>query len=99
MRRRKVLSLIASSAVVLIAACQYGPGYGPPPHAPAHGRRRKMTWDPTLGVYVVVGMPGVYYLEPYYYRAYRGAWQRSQDLNRWHSAPKRRLPPGLAKKR
>jgi len=44
----------------------YGPGYGPPAHAPANGYRYKyqghdMVYDSGLGVYVVIGQSSVYY--------------------------------------
>jgi hypothetical protein len=99
MNRRKVLMMVCTAPIALIGACAYEPGYGPPPHAPAWGRRRKMVWDPVLGVYVVAGLPGLYYAEPFYYRRYDGHWQHSRDLDHWEPAPRRRLPPGLAKKR
>lgn len=65
MNRRTVLMLIGTAPVAFVGACAYGPGYGPPPHAPAWGRRRKMVWDPLLGVYVVAGVPDTYYAEPF----------------------------------
>lgn len=99
MLRRTVLRLLGGAPIALLGACAYGPGLGPPPHAPAHGRRRNMVWDPTLGVYAVVGLPGIYYLEPYYYRWHDDRWLLSRDLDAWQPAPPRGLPPGLAKKR
>jgi hypothetical protein len=98
MHRRKALTLIGAAPLALLGACHYSPGHGPPAHAPAWGRRRKMTWDPALGVYAVVGMPGIYYSDPYYYRWLDGSWHHSKDLERWNVAPRRGLPPGLAKK-
>ncbi len=98
MQRRKALMLIGAAPLALLGGCAYGPGHGPPAHAPAWGRRRKMVWDPVLGVHTVVGMPGVYYSEPYYYRLYKGTWHLSRDLKRWEPANRRGVPPGLAKK-
>ncbi|MEE9551944.1 MAG: hypothetical protein V3V89_02760, partial [Gammaproteobacteria bacterium] len=48
-------------------------GYGPPPHAPAHGYRHKhhghdLEFDSHLGVYVVVGLASVYFLDGLYYK-------------------------------
>jgi hypothetical protein len=54
---------------------------GPPPHAPAHGYRRKhaqdgvdMVFDSGLGVYVVVGTPDCWWADSRYYRWHDGAW-------------------------
>ena len=81
---------------------------GPPPHAPAHGYRRKhdthagqveLVFDSGLGVYLVVGWPGHYWQDGHYYREVDGAWQVSARLDTgWSAAPAKRLPPGLAKK-
>ena len=46
-----------------------GRGHGPPAHAPAHGRRRRVVhgveliYDVGMGLYVVVGRPDHYYYE------------------------------------
>ena len=59
---------------------------GPPPHAPAHGYRRKqhieqqdveLVFDSGLGVYVVVGFPGVYFHADHYFRYAGTSWQVS----------------------
>lgn len=96
--RRKLLAGLTSLTLLSLGGCIYGPGHGPPAHAPAWGRREKMVWDPALGVYIVSGMPGVYYAEPYYYRWDGGGWHLSKDLKHWSPASKRGVPPGLAKK-
>ena len=98
LRRRELVRLLGAAPLLALAACVNGPGNGPPAHAPAWGRRRKLDWDPVLGAYIVVGLPGVYYVDPYYYRFADGGWLRSDDLDHWRPAQGRGLPPGLAKK-
>ncbi len=82
---------------------------GPPAHAPAHGHRRKhadphhgveMVFDPGLGVYVVVGMEGIYFHADYFYRILDGDWHRSTRVDHGWAlvSQERSLPPGLAKK-
>ena len=103
MNRRIVVRGAACALVLgLASACVY-PGNGPPPWAPAHGARRKhggatLVYDAGLGVYVVEGMPGYYYLDDRFYRYAGSAWQVSVNLNGpWYAAAPRSLPPGLAK--
>ena len=49
-------------------------GYGPPPHAPAHGYRHKhqqgveLRFDSGLGVYVVIEIPDMYFNDGLYIR-------------------------------
>lgn len=80
-------------------------GYGPPPHAPAHGYRYKhhgheLVFDSGLGVYVVVGLPGVYFHDGAYYRFDHDHWYYSRELkDDWREyKDDRGLPPGLMKK-
>ena len=79
-------------------------GYGPPPHAPAHGYRQHyndhdFVYDSNLGVYLVVGYPDYYYLDNSYYRHSNDGWYYSQRADRdWQAYNQDRLPPGLAKK-
>ena len=79
-------------------------GYGPPPHAPAHGYRAKyhqhdLVYDSHLGVYIVVGFRDHYFHDGYYYRHDRDGWHYSRDLDRdWHKNRNGHLPPGLARK-
>lgn len=113
MKQTNVVLLITVllSTVLVLTGCHYhrpyspGRGYGPPPHAPAHGYRAKqhghdLVYDSSLGVYVVVGLPGVYYHDGLYYRYRDDHWYYSGDLDRdWRDyGGDRRLPPGLAKK-
>lgn len=79
-----------------------GRGYGPPPHAPAHGYRAKtsqgveIVWDSGLGVYVVVDVAGTYYFEDRYYRQHDDGWDVSIDLHgSWSTVDEKDLPPGL----
>ncbi len=79
-------------------------GYGPPPHAPAHGYRYKhkhgkeMVFDSDLGVYVVTGYPGCYFYNKYYYRFNKGVWERCNLLNGpWTGVSAAKIPPGLQK--
>jgi hypothetical protein len=96
--RRNVLASFGALSLLALSGCIYGPGHGPPAHAPAWGRRRKMVYDPVLGVHVVSGMAGVYYAAPYYYRWDGGTWHLSKDMKHWKTASPRGVPPGLAKK-
>lgn len=110
-RRRFVLG---AGAALALGACAYRPGYGPgappgygpPPHAPAHGYRHKyrpdlvLVFDAGLGLYLVDGWPGHYYLDGRFYRAQRDGWVWSEHLRGpWRPAGRKGLPPGLAKKR
>ena len=77
-------------------------GHGPPPHAPAHGCRRKLpagvevVLDTDCGVYVVVGMDRHFWLDGSYYRFYNGGWQVSVTLDSgWKAAGEKKLPAGL----
>ncbi len=83
-------------------------GHGPPPHAPAHGHRRKhhdsagdlkLIFDSELGVYVVVDIPNHYYSDGYYLRIENGSWYASTKLESgWKLRSSDSLPPGLRKK-
>lgn len=99
-------AVLASGAggCVMVPAHTHDPGYGPPPHAPAHGYRAKyheheLVFDAGLGVYVVVGLPEVYFLDGVYLRYGDGHWHHSKHADRdWEPHDDRKLPPGLAKK-
>lgn len=86
-----------------------GHGGGPPPHAPAHGYRRKhrdaggveveVVFDTSIGVYVVLGRHDHYWDGKHYFRWNDGRWEVSMELgSRWSSASAAELPPGLAKR-
>ena len=54
---------------------------GPPPHAPAHGYRKKhkqdgveLVFDSRIGVYVVVGRDDCWWKDDSYYRWRDGVW-------------------------
>lgn len=78
------------------------PSYGPPPHAPAHGYRRKhqhgveLVYNSGLGVYVIVGFPNHYYCEDHYFRLSGYQWEISSHIKGpWILAPDEVLPYGL----
>jgi hypothetical protein len=105
MKRRDFLTTLAGGAALLLSGCAYGPGgYGPPPHAPAHGyrarhRKSRLVFDSRLGVYIVTDYPDYYYADGVYYRLRGGYWQIGGDLDGpWRDADRRQLPPGLRKR-
>lgn len=106
----KLAVLFISSSIFVLSGCtvrtvhdHHHHGYGPPPHAPAHGYRAKyhehdLVYDSRLGVYVVVDLPDVFYHDGYFYRYRDDDWYYSRDLDRdWKQSGKKNLPPGLAK--
>lgn len=75
---------------------------GPPPHAPAHGYRRKhqggaeLVFDAPLGVYVVVDQTEIYFSDGWFIRFRNGGWQVSASLGGpWKPRDADRVPPGL----
>lgn len=76
---------------------------GPPPWAPAHGHRHRhqgvdLVFDTGLGVYGVVGLPGVYFHRNQYLRLQAGTWQRAVRADGpWLVVSTRKVPPGLHK--
>jgi hypothetical protein len=78
-----------------------GRGYGPPPHAPAHGYRHKyqdrdLEFDSNLGVYVVIDMPALFWLDGWYFRRLGDRWQRSQRWDGpWYDSRWEEVPPRL----
>lgn len=96
------------SAVLVVSGCvvypaHNGAGYGPPPHAPAHGYRHKyqghdVIYDSNLGVYAVVGWQNYYFYDNNYYKRDNDRWYYSRDLDRdWREYKEDKLPPGLAR--
>jgi hypothetical protein len=78
---------------------------GPPPHAPAHGYRRKhpsgaeLRFEASLGVYVVVGQTEVYFHDGWFIRIRSGAWQVSAALEGpWKPRDVASIPAGLRAK-
>ena len=77
-------------------------GHGPPPHAPAHGYRAKtpqgvdLVFDTQLGVYVVVSVPGQYWLDERYYSKRAEGWFVGPGVEGpWQTCAVADLPPGL----
>ena len=77
---------------------------GPPPHAPAHGHRHKhhshdLVFNGELGVYVVVGMRDVWFLDDSYFRISGDHWQVSVGTpDRWRVVAVSAVPVGLRAK-
>ncbi len=110
MNRRKFIHVFSLVSVAfLISGCTSTGVYvgqsgakGPPPHAPAHGYRRKnrhgrhMTFDSNLGVYIMMDYPMHYYWDGRYYRKGKHQWESSKDINKkWKNIKKQKLPKGL----
>jgi len=112
--RRLVELLIVLVMLVTLTACQQvvvaprDPGPvavrepGPPPHAPAHGYRRKhgtgadLRFDAKLGVYIVVGQADIYFYDGWFIRIHNGAWQVSARLGGdWQDRSAKWIPSGL----
>jgi len=78
---------------------------GPPPHAPAHGYRHKhhdhdLVFDSELGVYVVVGLPELWFFDGSYFRWYGDRWEIGVDVGGpWRLAPEHAVPGRLREKR
>lgn len=109
MKRLFLASLLAASLPACVPVLhEHGRGYeaGPPAHAPAHGYRKKyhnhdLSYDSGLGVYVVLGSPGFYFWDDFYWRLRDGFWIRASTFDGpWLVVEDtyRALPPGLAKK-
>jgi len=100
--------LFASSACIVIDAPQrvtHDEGGGPPPHAPAHGYRHKhhgrdLVFDRELGVYVVVGLRDVWFLDGSYFRVSGENWEVSVGTpDHWRVASVEIVPARLKTKR
>lgn len=74
---------------------------GPPPHAPAHGYRRKyqgveLVYDSGRGIYVVIDFPNHYYFKGHYYRLGDVEWEVGVSLEGpWKIISYDELPKGL----
>jgi hypothetical protein len=76
---------------------------GPPPHAPAHGYRRKhqqdgveLVFDSGLGVYVVVGQTDCWWDDDHYYRWRDGVWLTAVHVSGpWSTVEVNVVPGGL----
>lgn len=76
---------------------------GPPPHASAHGYRRKhpqddvaLVFDSGLGVYVVVDTPDCWWIDTGFYRWREGVWYRGLHVSGpWTQIVLDSVPPGL----
>jgi hypothetical protein len=96
------VALILSGCVSTEITIGYPRKKGPPPHAPAHGYRRKnehgleIIFDSKLGVYIMMDYPMHYYWDNRYYRKQKDKWETSIDINKkWKSIDKQQLPKGL----
>jgi len=107
---RSVLASLALVTALTISGClavsvddKPNRGYGPPPHAPAHGYRHhhqgaELAFDSGIGVYAVVGYPNHYYSNGRFLRLHGSAWQQSASPNGpWIACSSRSLPAGLRK--
>ncbi len=100
------LTLALNGCVVAPVEAERGYYYGPPPHAaPISGHRYRngdgliISYDSGLGVYLVVGYPGLYWWNDYYYRERSGYWEWShRHLGPWDRPRVERLPSGLRKR-
>jgi hypothetical protein len=97
---------LAACVTAAVPAPAPGPGKargnGPPPHAPAHGYRAKtpqgvdVVFDTTLGVYVVLSVPGQYWLDERYYRKRSEGWFVGPGVEGpWTVCATADLPAGL----
>jgi hypothetical protein len=103
--------LVCSLGCVVVDAGDAPPGRaesyhrGPPPHAPAHGYRQKyhgrdLVFDSELGVYVVVGLPDLWFLDGSYFRWYGERWEMGVHVDGpWRVAPEDHVPGRLREKR
>ena len=113
MNRRNFINMTVFSCVALILPGCSTKGVmtdqpeqkGPPPHAPAHGYRRKnrdeltITYDSNVGVYFLLNYPMHYYWDGKYYRKNKNKWESTKDINKkWKKIKKQKLPKGLKSK-
>lgn len=114
-RKAAALALVSAVSLPALGCVQVGHDHGhkpsttvrkngPPPHAPAHGYRRKhrdgveLVFDRKIGVYVVVGHAHIYFHDDHFYR-FADGWQISARFGgKWIAVRSDRVPPGLAGK-
>lgn len=101
-----VLSGCSSSYRQQAPAASPAKGYGPPPHAPAHGYRHKqsteveLVYDSRTQVYVVVGASNHYFSDGFYFRYTGGYWEIAASLGgAWTRVAVDRIPEGLRPKK
>lgn len=113
MNRRNFIKMTVFSCVALVLPGCSTKGVmtgqpeqkGPPPHAPAHGYRRKnrdgltITYDSNVGVYILLNYPMHYYWDGKYYRKNKNKWESTKDIKKkWKKIKKQKLPEGLKSK-
>lgn len=96
--------LVPVVLAVTMAGCVTYPqqrGYGPPPHAPAHGYRYMhkgavLVYNSHLDLYVVKGYPGVYFHNGHYYKRHKNHWLSSYRYDGpWELVYRKHIPPSL----
>ncbi len=110
--RRGLAIALATSLCFPLAGCLvldaphgYHHSGGPPPHAPAHGYRRQhqghdLVFDSELGVYAVVGVSSVWFLNGSYFRIRGDHWEMSLGTGGpWSVAALSAVPDRLSAKR
>jgi hypothetical protein len=96
--------LLTSSACTVVARDDHYHGYGPPPHAPAHGYRHHhddldLVFDTSLGLYLVFGHPDYYWYDNWYYHWDGRYWNRSKHFKRgWKHSDHGYVPKKLYRK-
>jgi hypothetical protein len=99
------LGLPLAGCVVLDAPHGHRMSGGPPAHAPAHGYRRNhqghdLVFDDDLGVYAVVGLSNVWFLDGTYFRIRGDRWEISAGTGGpWRVATVSAVPDRLYAKR
>jgi hypothetical protein len=100
---------VMSATVLLMSGCAvYPQGHaqktnGPPAQAPAHGYKHKhhghqLVYDTSLGAYIVIGQPNIYFYNNHYYKHSNDRWYYSVEPNNWQHYKDNKLPSGLSNK-